>query len=357
MLLHLKLIKIGHCLKPKMIYKKKLLTISIVTPTWNSNIKLFERVLKELKRQIYPRELIEHIVFDAGSTNGTAELAKKYGCKVTIRADLKVQEQVRQSLAIKKARGDLVLILQSDNIPTSKNWLKEMVQPFIDNKKVFCTFSAYNDYEKNMSATTRYGAFFGAGDPTLYYLGKADKIPLLQKKWNKGKIIDETRRYWIVEFNKDNLPTLGDNGHMFRRSAMNRVNKDPKRYVHLDMYIDMLGLGYNTCGVVKNSVIHVITPSIFTYAKRRMQVKETFYDRRRGKRKYLVFSWKSHKDQLNLIKFAFFSLTFIFPLYESIRGYIRIRDKAWFLHPLLSFIMFLAYGFSELRWFASRFKK
>ncbi len=325
-------------------------SISIVTPTWNSPLPLFERVLKALREQEYPKNLLEHIVMDAGSTNGTAELAKKYGCILTVRSDLKVQEQVRASLGIKKAKNDLVLMLQSDNIPTSKNWLKEMVRPFVENTKVFCTYSAYNSYEKNMSATTRYGAFFGAGDPTLYYLGKSDKIPLLQKKYDKGKIISETPSYWVVEFNKDTLPTMGDNGHMFLRSAMNKVNKDPKLYVHLDTFVDMLDLGYNTCGVIKNSVIHVITPSIITYAKRRVQVKQTFYDERRGKRKYLVFSWRSGKDRLRLIKFAFFSLTF-FSLYESIKGYIKIRDRAWFLHPILCFLIILSYGESEIVWF------
>ena len=129
---------------------KKYPSISIVTPTWNSPLPLFERVLRTLKNQEYPKNLLEHIVIDAGSVNNTIELAKKYGCDITVRSDLKIQEQVRASLGIKKAKNDIILMLQSDNIPTSKNWLKEMVQPFLDNKKVFCTFSAYNSYEKNI---------------------------------------------------------------------------------------------------------------------------------------------------------------------------------------------------------------
>ena len=332
-------------------------SISVVTTTLNSPLLIFERVLKTLESQSYPKNLLDHIVMDGGSTNGTIKLAKKYRCNVVVRKDLMMKEQNRASLGIQKARGDLIVILQSDNIPTSKNWLKEMVQPFIDNKKVFCTFSAYNSYEKNMSATTRYGAFFGAADPVLYYLGKSDKIPLTQKRYDKGEIVGETSGYWLVKFDKETLPTLGDNGTMFRRNVMNKVNKKPKLYVHPDAFTMMLYLGYDTCGVIKNSVIHVITPSIFTYAKRRVWVKETFYDARRGDRKYLVFNWRSGRDRLNLIKLVFFALTFILPLSESIKGYMKIRDKAWFLHPLLSAIMLLAYGFSELRWFASRFKK
>ena len=332
---------------------KRLPTVSIYTGSLNPNLVIFKRVLEAVKKQTY-KAVIEHIVMDGGSTNGAIELARKYGCKVDISPQLKLLEQIRFSRGVKKAKGDLVLCLETDNIPTSKTWLEEMIQPFIDNRKVFCTFSAYNDYERKMSATTRYGAFFGAADPTLYYLGKSDKIPLTQKKYNKGTIISETTKYWIVEFDKDNLPTMGDNGHMFRNSAMSKVNKDPALYVHPDAFVDMLVLGYNTCGVVKNSVIHIIPPNIFNYAKRRFQVKRTFYDQRRGKRKYLVFSWKSGKDRLNLIMFAFFALTFVYPTYESIKGYIKIHDRAWFLHPVLSFIMFFSYGLSELIWFVKR---
>lgn len=329
----------------------KLPSISIVTETWNPDVKLFERVLKNIQLQDYPKELVEHIVFDAGSTNDSVRVARKYGCKITIRSDLRDTEQVRQSLEIKKARGDIVLLLQSDNILTSRKWLREMVQPFLDNKKVFCTYSAYNSYEKGMSATTRYGAFFGACDPALYYLGKSDKIPFLQKTYDKGEIITEASGYWVVKFTNDSLPTMGDNGFMVLRSAINKVNKDPNSYIHVDMYADMLKLGYDTYGVIKNSIIHVIPPNIIMYTKRRIQVKQKYYDGRRGKRTYLVFNWKSKKDHWNLLKYIFFSITLVFPFYESIRGYIKIRDWAWFLHPLFSLLMLGAYGYSEFRWF------
>ena len=328
-------------------------TVSIYTGSLNPNLAIFKQVLEAIKKQTY-KPVIEHIVMDGGSTNGAIELARRYGCTVDVSPQLKLLEQIRFSEGLKRAKGDLVLSLETDNIPTSKNWLKEMVQPFLDNRKVFCTFSAYNDYEKDMSMTTRYGALFGTADPVLYYLRKSDKIPLILKEYDKGKIISETPAYWIVEFDKDSLPTMGDNGHMFRNSAMSKVNKDPALYVHPDAFVDMLELGYNTCGVVKNSVIHIIPPNILTYAKRRFQVKRTFYDARRGKRKYLVFSWNSARDRYNLIKFAFFATTFVYPLYESIKGYVQIRDTAWFLHPLLSFIMFLSYSLSEIMWFVRK---
>ena len=109
-------------------------SISIVTCTYNANLPLFEEVLKTLRSQEYPKKLVEHIIMDAGSTNGTIELAKKYDCKVFVRADLAEEEQMRASLGFKKAKGKIILIIQSDNIVMGEDWLKRMVEPFIENR-------------------------------------------------------------------------------------------------------------------------------------------------------------------------------------------------------------------------------
>lgn len=298
--------------------------------------------------QKYPKKLIEYIIVDGGSTNGTIELAREYGCKI-IQKGLKVEEEARASLAIKAAKGDLILDLESDNIITSSDWFEQMVKPFKENKNVFFTYSAYNGYEKDMPATTRYCALIGAPDPVLYYLNKTEKIPLYQKKYTKGKLIDETKDYYVVEFNRDNLPTLGANGCMILRSAINKVNKDSSKFTHTDAIAQLVDMGYTTFGVVKNSLIHAANPRVFDLVKRRVEVKRNFYDARRGKRKYLVYNPSSAVDRWNLVKCVIFSITLIVPLAESIWGYFTIRDLAWFLHAPISFLLVVGYGISELQ--------
>lgn len=333
---------------------KSLPSISIVSCTYNANLKLFEQVLKALRSQNYPKKLIEHIVMDAGSTNGTIELAKEYGCKVYMHPELLEEEQARASLGFKKAKGEILLIIQSDNLITSKNWVRRMVQPFLENKNIFCTYTDHYSYKKNMSATTRYGALIGANDPLIspFFLDKIEKIPMTVERYNKGTIVSENKDYYVVKFNKDDwIPPLGDNGQMVLRSVMNRVNKNPEEYLHLDTFARMFDLGYDTCGVVKSSVIHVITPDIIRFVTRRIQLKERFFDKRRGKRRYLIFDYTSRKDRLNLIRYIIFSVTILPTLFQSIRGYFKIRDNAWFLHPLICFLMLIVYGYSEARWF------
>ncbi|KKQ34992.1 MAG: Glycosyl transferase [Microgenomates group bacterium GW2011_GWA2_37_6] len=330
---------------------KLLPSISIVTCTYNANLILFKQVLKALRAQDYPGNLIEHIVMDAGSSNGTVELAKKFGCIVFVRPDLKDEEQMRASIGFKKAKGKIILIIQSDNIVVGRDWFRRMVEPF-ENKKVFCTYTAQYSYKKNMSATTRYGALIGANDPIIspYFLNKIEKTTMIQKRYNKGRIIKETPNYYVVKFNKDNFPPLGDNGQMVLRSVMEKVNKDPREYLHLDTFARMFDLGYDTCGVVKTSIIHVITPDIKRFVIRRIQLKEKFFDDKRNNRRFLIFDSKSKKDRINLIKYIIFSATILPTIIQSARGYLKIRDSAWFLHPIICFLMLGAYAYSEIKW-------
>lgn len=334
--------------------------ITVYTGTLNANLNVFKQSLESLKYQNYPKNHIEHIVMDGGSTNGTVDLAKKYNCKIIIRKDLQDESsnaQARPALAYLRAKGELILVLESDNILPSKYWLMQMVQPFVENKKIFCTYSAYNTYKKNMSLTTRYSALFGTPEPTLYYLHKTEKIRMDQVEYNKGEIIKRTNKYDVVKFNKNNLPTLGDNGHMFLKKAMVKVIKNPEDYTHTDAFMQMFELGYDTFGVVKNSIIHTMNPKIFSLVKRRVDVKKVFYDGRRGKRKYLVYNPNSIQDKINLFKYIIFSITFIVPFFEALRGYMKIREKAWFLHPVMCFLMVVGYGVSEIQWFVKkRFK-
>lgn len=329
----------------------KLPSITIITGTLNSNIYLFRKVLNALKNQNYPKNLIEHLIFDKGSTNGCTDIAKEYGCKVISRNnESENKQQESAALGIIAAKGEIILVLESDNIVVGKDWLLKMVRPFLENKNIVCAYSAYNTYEKKMSLTTKYCGLFGAPDPTIYYLNKSEKLSLIQKQYDKGKIIKETDDYYIVKFKEDNLPTLGDNGHMFLKKAMKKVIINPADYIHVDAFARLNRLGYDTYGVVKNKIIHVQNPNIVNHVKRRIEIKKIYYDGKRGKRTYLVMNWNSSRDRMNLFKYILFSLTFIEPFFESFRGYLKIRDKAWFLHPVLCFLMVLGYGWTEITW-------
>lgn len=67
------------------------------------------------------------------------------------------------------------------------------------------------------------------------------------------------------------------------------------------------------------------------------------------KRRHLTFDPKSRSDVFRLFLFLIFSLTLIEPLAESIRGFIKKRDIAWFLHPIICLGIMLVYSEVTLR--------
>lgn len=321
-------------------------TITIFTGTFNPNISIFRRVLESIKSQKYPGK-VEHIVYDGGSSNGGIQLASSYGCKVLVFKPSADEGSNRIYSSLKKATGDLVVTLESDNILTNDHWLLDMARPFQD-PKIFCTYSAYNAFEADSDLLTKYFALLGSPDPTLYYLGKSDKIRKDQKRYDKGQILKETLNHYVVRFTKETQPVMGDNGFMIRTSALRKVVRKNKPFYHTDEYAELLRMGYDTVGVVKNSIIHVSRPNIIEQVKRRVDVKTHFTDEMKDKRKYLVYDPSSVKDRKNLLKYIFFTLTLVQPLYVSIRGYIKIREIAWFLHPLMCICMVFGYGWSEI---------
>jgi hypothetical protein len=249
----------------------------------------------------------------------------------------------RMSIGIKKAKGDIILILETDNIIQGKSWFTQMVTPFIDDNSIISTFSAHNSYESSMPILTKYYSLFGVNDTLLYYLHKSEKLPLFKDRYDKGRIVNTNKLYTTVIFDKKTLPTLGDNGHMVRRSVINRVNKKASDFLHTDAFYDLLGFGYNKYAAVNNSIIHYTGASMLDSFKKRITYKNNFRNRIRS---YHVFDVSSLKDMISVMLFVFFTLTLIQPLFESIRGYIKKREVAWFLHPLMCLGTFASYTIS-----------
>jgi len=325
----------------------KLLSITILTGTLNPNLKTFRLMLDAVKKQRYEGK-IRMVVMDGGSTNGAMKLAKKYGCIIRVFQNDSDEGSNRLFPCKDLISGDIVFILASDNILPDKDFLTRMVKPFED-KKIFAAFPAYNTAAPDMGILTRYTALVGSPDPTLYYLGKSDKIQVFQKTYDKGEILKENVDYYKVRFTKETLPTVGENGFAIRTEVFKSMVRKNEVFYHTDKYAELLVKGFDTYGVTKNAIVHMTKPGIFEQIRRRVEVKEHFTDDMKGKRTYLVYNPASSKDRWHLFFYVLYSLTFIQPLVFSIRGYVYVHDLAWFLHPIMCFLMVCAYGWSEIK--------
>ena len=99
-------------------------TVSVVIPTLNSEDTL-EKCLASVKSNI-TRHKYEVIVVDAGSTDGTAEIAKKYADKY-----LKgTPSRINRNKGIENARGGIICFTDSDCI-VPENWIDSLVEGLI----------------------------------------------------------------------------------------------------------------------------------------------------------------------------------------------------------------------------------
>jgi glycosyltransferase involved in cell wall biosynthesis len=100
--------------------------ISVIIPAYNAS-RIIGDCIAALKGQTF-RDF-ETIVVDDGSTDGTAEAARKTGAKVIIQKH--AGPAVARNLGVKECKGSIVVFTDADCIPDPK-WLENMLKPFAD---------------------------------------------------------------------------------------------------------------------------------------------------------------------------------------------------------------------------------
>ena len=100
-------------------------SISIIIPTYNCE-RFLAKCIDSIKMQDYPKELIEIIIIDGGSSDKTLEIAKSYTNKIFTNP-LRTGE-AGKSIGVKNAKNELIALIDSDNILPDKNWFFEMIK-------------------------------------------------------------------------------------------------------------------------------------------------------------------------------------------------------------------------------------
>ncbi|HEX8965576.1 MAG TPA: glycosyltransferase, partial [Patescibacteria group bacterium] len=120
--------------------------LSIIIPTLN-NEKDLPLLFSSLNKQVYPKDKLEIIVSDGGSKDSTKNIAKKNNALVI--HNTKVLAEPGVELGMKKAKGELLMILAVDNIFEEEDSLKKIASCFSDSH----IYAAFPRHESNNSDT------------------------------------------------------------------------------------------------------------------------------------------------------------------------------------------------------------
>jgi glycosyltransferase involved in cell wall biosynthesis len=126
--------------------------VSVVIPTFNAGPE-FEELLKRISMQEGDFD-VETLVVDSGSTDGTVELARRYGAIVHRIPQTEFNHGATRNLGISRARGEYVALTVQDAVPLDGRWLSAMVENLERDERVAGVYSRQIPREES-SALTR----------------------------------------------------------------------------------------------------------------------------------------------------------------------------------------------------------
>lgn len=131
------------------------LKISIITPSYNQGLFIEDTILS-VKNQDYPN--IEHIIVDAGSTDNTVDILKKYEGTYNMRwiseSDKGQSDAINKGVKI--SSGDILGWLNSDDVYMFTDSITKIMDSFQKNKSVDVIFGDLGFIDRNGEIMTAY---------------------------------------------------------------------------------------------------------------------------------------------------------------------------------------------------------
>ncbi len=316
--------------------------ISFIVPSYNAE-KYIEQCLSSIENQIYPKIKIEILVVDGGSEDRTLEIAKRFSVKI-IHNPNRIAEFAK-SIGIKKARGKYLVILDTDNEIVQEDWLIKNILPLENDASLIGMDSVFL-VKKDDFLVNRYCALLGLEDPLVRYM--ADLAT--------NSDIEEFSSYAVYKVKNGRFPIFGSNGFIWRSTIFNEVGGFMPRYDEAEFSIKAKERGFSKIGFVREvGIYHHHLENIWQFIGKRIRRGKEFMSRKlmtEDSKKIESGVWLDKYNKREFLKSAFLCVSIIYPTYECIRGYLRDRDVAWFLHPLFSFLTIIVYGFVYVRFTA-----
>jgi glycosyltransferase involved in cell wall biosynthesis len=254
-----------------------------------------------------------------------------------------------KAVALKRARHEIVALIDSDNILPHPEWLSMMLAPFSDPEIVASEPIAYTHRPED-GYITRYCALLGMNDPLCLFLGNYDRLSQITHKWTEMPVcVEDQGDYLKVKLNEKKIPTIGANGFCIRRQVLLETMRDAagnfKDYLFdIDIIYKLLTSSLPEkvqVAKVKTGIIHLFSGDLKNFArKQNRRIKDFSYFATSDLR---LYPWRE-LDKWRLFKFVCYCLTG-FPLFvQALRGYSHHPDIAWFFHPLACWITLWVYG-------------
>jgi glycosyltransferase involved in cell wall biosynthesis len=313
-------------------------SVSIIVPVYNS-ARTLKECLSSIEKQEYPRNLVEVIIVDGGSTDSTLKIAREMPNVLIVNNILRSGEAGKATGA-NLARHELLAFVDSDNVLDDPLWLQKMTRPFSD-PRIAASEPLFYNIRPGDPLITRYCALIGANDPLTVYVGNYDRFCHLKKQWTEVPVRQkDCGDYISVDLSGKILPTFGANGFVVSRKFVRGYG--PKSFLFdLDLVQTLVEAEGLRIAKVKIGITHLFASGMKLFVKKTYRrVRDYVFYSGFGARKY---QWQSY-PRVRFLKFALFSLSVLPMIKDAGKGYRELPDRAWLIHPLACFLLLAVYG-------------
>src|SRR5258708_3177563 len=299
--------------------KKNWPKVSIIIPVYNREV-FIGAALESIFKQNYPKNKIEVLVVDAGSTDKTLEIAEKYPVRIVNINDPLAKKigEPGKMLGYKNITRDFYFYLDSDAEFVSKDFIKDLIYPFLDDPEITGSFTRYMP-SVNQNAFNRYVSH---NELQLWGL-----LSFLLPKIS-DVTIDKKDRYDVVKINPEKSPPIGM--CFYRKKFLKEVIKNPDKFNYVDIAIplQLAELGHDKFAYVQKAGM---------YHRRDGLKREIFRARRDvtitylpvvGERKFNYIDFKKPREILKVIAWVIYVNLLIPSIITGILKYIEYNDFA-----------------------------
>ncbi|MCM8774680.1 MAG: glycosyltransferase family 2 protein [Candidatus Omnitrophica bacterium] len=307
---------------------------SFSLPVYNEE-KRIGRCLESILSQDYPKEKIEILLVDGGSTDKTRDIGSKFKC-VKILDNPKKLADFGVKISMLNATGDLFVIFAADNELASKDWLSSVATLFMEDPGLSAVWMRMICSEDDLPLNRYYTLI--QSDPLSFFINKNLDYYL---KYADIKLIYKKNVYIFYVLPERPL-IWGANGLVYRTQKIRDIILQEGFIADNDVFQTMVESGSNKVAYFQELYIyHHHVKKISDWVKK---WERNYLCHFLTKRQERNLNWIFTKNfKIRLLAWFIYSIIPICSLFDSIYKSIRYKTPYWLYHPTVNLVQLFTY--------------
>ncbi|HMF29758.1 MAG TPA: glycosyltransferase [Candidatus Cybelea sp.] len=309
------------------------LRFSLMLPVFNEAARL-PAILDSIAAQRYPKDSIELLVADGGSTDQTIAIAQAFGARVFHNPIRRAEPGA--GMLLEKATGDVAMWLAADNAFSGETFLEKMAAPFAD-PAIVGAFPRLISTAQDGGTARYFNAF---SDPFNHFLyGGATSPASYHRTYH---IKRRTADYVVYDFAAGPRPLVAlAQGFTMRLPYRKPAGTDEDDVTPVEMLLAQgAEIAYVESAALEHHTVRDIGDALRKFGPRfRARLTDSqqpVWGRLRS---------TARTQRLRAYVWPFYSVSFVLPAFAALGGLARDRRLEWLYHPFVS----AAFGFEFWR--------